>query len=75
MSQYGAKAMAELGKPYEAAQQAGGQHPGVVEDEAVAGAQQIGRENRELTGEVAGEAEGCNRLVRFSYQGIFLEVL
>ena len=32
-------------------------------------------ENGELTGEVAGEAEGGNRLVRFSYQGIFLEVL
>ncbi|MDE6936506.1 MAG: tRNA preQ1(34) S-adenosylmethionine ribosyltransferase-isomerase QueA [Oscillospiraceae bacterium] len=32
-------------------------------------------ERGELTGEVAGEAEGGNRLVRFSYQGIFLEVL
>lgn len=29
----------------------------------------------ELTGEVVGEAEGGNRLVRFHYQGIFLEVL
>lgn len=29
----------------------------------------------ELTGEVMAEVEGGNRLVRFSYQGIFLEVL
>ena len=29
----------------------------------------------ELTGEIAGEAAGGNRLVRFHYQGIFLEVL
>jgi len=31
--------------------------------------------NGELTGEVLGEVEGGNRLVRFSYEGIFLEVL
>lgn len=31
--------------------------------------------NGELTAEVVGEAEGGNRLVRFVYQGIFLEVL
>jgi len=29
----------------------------------------------ELTGEVVAEVEGGNRLVRFSYEGIFLEVL
>ncbi len=29
----------------------------------------------ELTGEIVGEVEGGNRLVRFDYQGIFLEVL
>ncbi len=29
----------------------------------------------ELTGEVAGEIEGGNRLVKFQYSGIFLEVL
>ncbi len=29
----------------------------------------------ELTGEIVGEVEGGNRLVRFSYEGIFLEVL
>ncbi len=29
----------------------------------------------ELTAEITGEAEGGNRLVRFTYQGIFLEVL
>ena len=29
----------------------------------------------ELTGEIVGEVEGGNRLVRFAYQGIFLEVL
>ena len=29
----------------------------------------------ELVGEVVGEVEGGNRLVRFTYQGIFLEVL
>ena len=29
----------------------------------------------ELQGEIVGEAEGGNRLVRFAYQGIFLEVL
>ncbi len=28
-----------------------------------------------LTGEIVGEVEGGNRLVRFAYQGIFLEVL
>jgi len=31
--------------------------------------------NGELTAEVVGEVEGGNRLVRFSYEGIFLEVL
>lgn len=31
--------------------------------------------NGELTAEVIGEVEGGNRLVRFSYEGIFLEVL
>jgi len=29
----------------------------------------------ELTAEIVGEAEGGNRLVRFTYEGIFLEVL
>ena len=29
----------------------------------------------ELTGEIVGEVEGGNRLVKFSYEGIFLEVL
>lgn len=29
----------------------------------------------ELTGEITGEVEGGNRLVRFHYEGIFLEVL
>ena len=29
----------------------------------------------ELTGEIVGEVEGGNRLVRFDYEGIFLEVL
>ena len=29
----------------------------------------------ELTGEIVGEVEGGNRLVRFTYEGIFLEVL
>ena len=29
----------------------------------------------ELTADITGEAEGGNRLVRFTYQGIFLEVL
>lgn len=29
----------------------------------------------ELVGEIVGEVEGGNRLVRFSYEGIFLEVL
>lgn len=29
----------------------------------------------ELTGEIVGEAEGGNRLVRFAYEGIFLETL
>ena len=29
----------------------------------------------ELTGEVVGEVEGGNRLVKFSYEGIFLQVL
>ena len=32
-------------------------------------------ETGELTAEVVGEAEGGNRLVRFAYEGIFLEVL
>ena len=32
-------------------------------------------ESGELTGEVTGEVEGGNRLVRFTYEGIFLEVL
>ena len=32
-------------------------------------------ETGELTGEVVGEVEGGNRLVRFAYEGIFLEVL
>lgn len=31
--------------------------------------------NGELTAEIVGEVEGGNRLVRFSYEGIFLEVL
>ena len=31
--------------------------------------------NGELTAEVVGEVEGGNRLVRFDYEGIFLEVL
>ena len=31
--------------------------------------------NGELTAEVVGEVEGGNRLVRFEYEGIFLEVL
>ena len=31
--------------------------------------------NGELTAEVVGEVEGGNRLVRFNYEGIFLEVL
>ncbi|MBQ8851297.1 MAG: S-adenosylmethionine:tRNA ribosyltransferase-isomerase, partial [Oscillibacter sp.] len=31
--------------------------------------------NGELTAEVVGELEGGNRLVRFDYEGIFLEVL
>ena len=31
--------------------------------------------NGELTAEVVGEVEGGNRLVRFNYKGIFLEVL
>ena len=31
--------------------------------------------NGELTAEVVGELEGGNRLVRFAYEGIFLEVL
>lgn len=29
----------------------------------------------ELTGEIVGEVEGGNRLIRFSFEGIFLEVL
>ena len=29
----------------------------------------------ELTGEIVGEVEGGNRLIRFDYEGIFLEVL
>ena len=32
-------------------------------------------ETGELTGEIVGEVEGGNRLVRFAYEGIFLEVL
>ncbi|MBD5150646.1 MAG: tRNA preQ1(34) S-adenosylmethionine ribosyltransferase-isomerase QueA [Oscillibacter sp.] len=32
-------------------------------------------ETGELTGEVVGEVDGGNRLVRFAYEGIFLEVL
>ena len=32
-------------------------------------------ETGELTAEITGEVEGGNRLVRFAYQGIFLEVL
>ena len=32
-------------------------------------------ERGELTGEIIGEVEGGNRLVRFGYAGIFLEVL
>ncbi len=32
-------------------------------------------ENGELTAEVVGETEGGNRMVRFHYEGIFLEVL
>lgn len=32
-------------------------------------------EGGKLTGEVTGEAEGGNRLLRFTYEGIFLEVL
>lgn len=32
-------------------------------------------ENGELTAEIVGEVEGGNRLVRFAYEGIFLEVL
>lgn len=31
--------------------------------------------NNELTAEIVGEVEGGNRLVRFEYEGIFLEVL
>lgn len=31
--------------------------------------------NGELTAEIIGEVEGGNRLVRFQYEGIFLEVL
>ena len=31
--------------------------------------------NGELTGEIIGEVEGGNRLIRFHYEGIFLEVL
>ena len=31
--------------------------------------------NGELTAEIVGEVEGGNRLVRFDYEGIFLEVL
>ena len=32
-------------------------------------------EQGELTGEIVGEVEGGNRLIRFQYDGIFLEVL
>ena len=35
----------------------------------------LGFGNGELTAEVVGEVEGGNRLVRFDYEGIFLEVL
>ena len=40
-----------------------------------AGARVSFGEAGELTGEVVGEVEGGNRLVRFTYEGIFLEVL
>ncbi len=40
-----------------------------------AGAKVSFGEAGELTGEIIGEVEGGNRLVRFTYQGIFLEVL
>ena len=40
-----------------------------------AGAKVSFGEAGELTGEIVGEVEGGNRLVRFAYQGIFLEVL
>ena len=40
-----------------------------------AGAKVSFGEAGELTGEIIGEVEGGNRLVRFSYEGIFLEVL
>ncbi len=40
-----------------------------------AGAKVSFGEAGELTGEIVGEVEGGNRLVRFAYQGIFLEAL
>ncbi|MBR6206902.1 MAG: tRNA preQ1(34) S-adenosylmethionine ribosyltransferase-isomerase QueA [Oscillospiraceae bacterium] len=40
-----------------------------------AGAEILFGENDELMGTVIDEIEGGNRLIRFSYQGIFLEVL
>ena len=36
---------------------------------------QVSFGNGELTGEIVGEVEGGNRLVKFHYEGIFLEVL
>ncbi len=36
---------------------------------------QVSFGNGELTGEIVGEVEGGNRLVKFCYEGIFLEVL
>ena len=36
---------------------------------------QVSFGNGELTGEIVGEVEGGNRLVKFRYEGIFLEVL
>ncbi|MBU5627203.1 tRNA preQ1(34) S-adenosylmethionine ribosyltransferase-isomerase QueA [Oscillibacter sp. MSJ-2] len=37
--------------------------------------QRVSFGNGELTAEIVGEVEGGNRLVRFAYEGIFLEVL
>ena len=39
------------------------------------GAEIIFGENAELRGSVVGEVEGGNRLIRFGYDGIFLEIL
>ena len=36
---------------------------------------QVSLGNGELTGDIVGEVEGGNRLVKFRYEGIFLEVL